>query len=266
MQGIVTTTDRSLVRIHTYTAPESGWVVNSHIIELPTQLLLVDAQYTLSNARAVAAHAAALGKPLTRVYITHCHPDHFLGAEVFNAPRFASEAVKAAIEAVGDQVAEKEHSRLGNAVARRVIRLDHAVEAGIETIDGVIFEFRLLRNAESEDALTLALPEEDVIITQDLLSNRVHLFLGEQRFDGWAAALEEYEKLPYRSVLGGHGLPAGKELYNETLSYLAVAESVLARCGDGEDFKMQLIRRFPDYDGIVLLDRQERFLFDDSGA
>jgi glyoxylase-like metal-dependent hydrolase (beta-lactamase superfamily II) len=255
-----------MLKVHTYTAPESGWVVNSHIIELPTQLLLVDAQFTLANARAVAGYAATLGKPISRLYITHCHPDHILGAQVFDVPRFALEGVKARIAAMGDRVAEEEHARLGNAVPARATIPDRLVAPGTEIIDGVQFEFRSLKNAESEDALTLALPEEDIIITQDLLSNRVHLFLGEQRFDGWAAALEEHEKLPYRTVLAGHGLPGGKELYNATLSYLASAESTLASAVNGEDLKLRLIRKFPDYEGIVILDRQSAVLFDSPEA
>jgi glyoxylase-like metal-dependent hydrolase (beta-lactamase superfamily II) len=255
-----------MLKVHTYTAPESGWVVNSHIIELPTQLLLVDAQYTLANARAVADHAATLGKPITRLYITHCHPDHILGAQVFAAPCFALESVKAGIAATGDRVAKEEHARLGNAVPARATVPDRVVVPGTEIIDGVQLEFRALKNTESEHALTVTLPEEDIIITQDLLSNRVHLFLGEQRFDGWAAALEEHEKLPYRTVLAGHGLPGGKELYNATLSYLAAAESALESAENGEDLKLRLIRMFPDYNGIVILDRQKAVLFAPSQA
>ena len=43
--------------IHTFTGPEDGWLVNSHIIELPSQLFVIDAQYTLPFAREVAGYA-----------------------------------------------------------------------------------------------------------------------------------------------------------------------------------------------------------------
>lgn len=46
-QGIMTVTNRSTATLHTYTAPESGWLVTSHMIDLPTQLLVVDAHYAL---------------------------------------------------------------------------------------------------------------------------------------------------------------------------------------------------------------------------
>jgi glyoxylase-like metal-dependent hydrolase (beta-lactamase superfamily II) len=61
--------------IHTFTAPERGWQVNSHIVELPSQLLVVDSQYLLPYAREVVAYTEQLKKPISRVYITHYHPD-----------------------------------------------------------------------------------------------------------------------------------------------------------------------------------------------
>ena len=37
MHGTINTTTDGVLRIHTYTAPDDGWEVNSHIIELATQ-------------------------------------------------------------------------------------------------------------------------------------------------------------------------------------------------------------------------------------
>jgi glyoxylase-like metal-dependent hydrolase (beta-lactamase superfamily II) len=82
-------THTAVAPIHTFIAPEEGWLVTSHIIELPSQLFVVDAQYALPYARAVARYAEELKKPLTRLYVTHYHPDHLLGAAVFKAPMVA---------------------------------------------------------------------------------------------------------------------------------------------------------------------------------
>jgi hypothetical protein len=53
MPGTWTVTGSSSSPVHTFTAPEDGWLVTSHIIELPSQLLVVDAQYTLPYAHEV---------------------------------------------------------------------------------------------------------------------------------------------------------------------------------------------------------------------
>jgi len=119
MPGTWTVTLDGFLPIHTCTAPEDGWCVTSHIIELPSQLLVVDAQYTLRHAREVARYATTLHKPLTRLYVTHYHPDHLLGAAAFDAPLFALESVTDKISVAGDRVAREEHEKAGDNVPIR---------------------------------------------------------------------------------------------------------------------------------------------------
>src|SRR5260221_4829319 len=57
--------------------------VNSIIIEGAHEVMLVDAQLTKTNAERVLQEIKATNKPLSIVYITHEHADHFLGLEVF---------------------------------------------------------------------------------------------------------------------------------------------------------------------------------------
>ena len=46
MQGHVTVTPAGAATIHTYTAPETGWRANSHVIELASQVVLLDPPLT----------------------------------------------------------------------------------------------------------------------------------------------------------------------------------------------------------------------------
>src|SRR5262249_27635205 len=163
MQGIWTITSGS-VPIHTYTAPEDGWLVTSHIVELPSQLLVVDAQYALPFAREIVRHAAGLGKPITRLYVTHYHPDHLLGAAVFEAPLFTLTSVAEKICKAGDRVAREEHEKGGDDIPTTARQPNRRIDEGEEIIDGVRVEHRLLRTAETEDALIMALPDAGAII------------------------------------------------------------------------------------------------------
>lgn len=260
MPGIWTVTSE-VVPIHTFMAPEDGWLVTSHIIELPSQLFVVDAQYTLPFAREVTHYAAGLGKPLRRLYVTHYHPDHLLGATAFNAPLFTLTSVASQVEAAGDRVAREEHEKLGDDIPLVARRPDVLVSEGEEIIDGVRIEHRRLCGAETEDALVIALPETKTVIVQDLVYNRSHLFLGERRFDGWRAALRDYRTLPYNRVLPGHGLPGDKALYDEMVDYLDLAEDTLATSTTAPQFRQRMISRYPDYGCLKVLDHQLRFLF-----
>jgi glyoxylase-like metal-dependent hydrolase (beta-lactamase superfamily II) len=62
-------------------------------VELPAELFLVDPEYTLPLAREVVRYASQLKKPITRLYVTHYHPGHLLGAATFGAPLLALDSV-----------------------------------------------------------------------------------------------------------------------------------------------------------------------------
>jgi glyoxylase-like metal-dependent hydrolase (beta-lactamase superfamily II) len=261
MTGTITLSRRDELRVHTYTAPEDGWCVNSHILELAGQLLVIDAQYTLPYAREVLSYAQMLGKPISRLYISHYHPDHLLGAVVFKAPIYALAEVKAKIEAVGDRVASEEHEKRGDIIPAKAERPSQIVAPGIETIDGVRIQFIRLQHAETENALMLGLPDHGILITQDLVYHGVHVFVGEKAFASWACALQEFQKLSYERILPGHGAPGGPELYDGMLHYLSVVRDEYAKAKDAADLKRRLVAAFPEYGGQLMVDHEMRFLF-----
>jgi glyoxylase-like metal-dependent hydrolase (beta-lactamase superfamily II) len=261
MFGEITVTRSSDLCVHTYTAPEDGWCVNSHIVETPAQLIVIDAQYRLDYAREVVSYATELGKPIARLYVTHFHPDHILGAAAFASRIYALAVVAAKIAAVGDRVAAEEHEKHGDVIPTRAERPNYIVEPSTELIDGVRFEFFRLEHAETENALMVGLPDHGVLITQDLIYNQVHVFVGERAFDSWATALQDSQALDYDTLLPGHGAPGGPDLYCGMLKYLATARDALARANNGPELKACLIAAYPNHRGRVLLDHQMRFLF-----
>jgi hypothetical protein len=83
---------------------------------------------------------------------------------------------------------------------------------GTEIIDGIPFVFQAVAGGEAADALLVKLPEQGVLVAQDLVYHDVHLYLGNNDIAGWqqvVAALAA--ESGYDTVLVGHGLPAGPE-------------------------------------------------------
>lgn len=264
MGGIMTRTGSGPVTIHTYTAPEKGWLVNSHLIELPHEIIIFDTQLTAEYAREVLEVAASLGKKITRVYISHAHPDHFAGASLIDAPTYALASVKSLIDGTGDLRIERGyrftpgHDDAEPVKARPV---DHTVEPGEEVIDGARFSFLPVAQAETTEQLAIGLPEAGILMAQDVLYNHVHLFLGEGAFGDWEAALDALERLPFDVLLPGHGLPGDRALYDSARDYLAVAAGALAAAAGPEDLNRRLEAAFPRYGWRAMQGLQNFYLF-----
>src|SRR6202161_2293856 len=69
--------------IKVFTSSDDQFWANSVIIEGTHEVMLVDAQLTKTNAERVLQEIKETKKPLSTIYITHEHADHFLGLEVF---------------------------------------------------------------------------------------------------------------------------------------------------------------------------------------
>ncbi|MFD0309394.1 hypothetical protein [Streptomyces sp. NPDC127119] len=65
MHGKVTITDAGQVRIHNYASPGDGLLVNTQLIETPSRIIAVDAQFVLAYADEAVAYAKTLGNPST---------------------------------------------------------------------------------------------------------------------------------------------------------------------------------------------------------
>jgi metal-dependent hydrolase (beta-lactamase superfamily II) len=63
------------------TSSDDQFWTNSIIIEGTHEVMLVDAQLTKTNAEKVMQEIKETKKPLSIIYITHEHADHFLGLE-----------------------------------------------------------------------------------------------------------------------------------------------------------------------------------------
>ncbi|MGY4745642.1 MBL fold metallo-hydrolase [Streptomyces sp. ATMOS53] len=255
MHGTVTVVDKGAVRVHSYMAPDDSLNVTTQLIETPARVIAVDAQYALGYADEVVAYAQGLGKPIDRLVITHAHPDHFHGAARFGAPVHALPAVRDQIAAQGDG-----QDPAGTIIPVADVTPTVEITPGTEVIDGVPFVFEAVSGGEAADELVIKLPEQNVLIAQDLVYHDTHLFLGNNDIDGWQRAVDTLAAdTSYDTILAGHGLPAGPEVYAGLRRYLADARDLLG--DDGEAYKKAILQRYPSYRGPFLIDIGNQYLF-----
>jgi glyoxylase-like metal-dependent hydrolase (beta-lactamase superfamily II) len=261
MEGTVTRTSGAQLTVHTYTSPESGLAATTHILEFETQLVVIDAQYALPFATEAADYARSLGKPVTRLYISHSHPDHWFGSEVFDTEVFALGRVREEIAQGGPAMVEQNRRIAGEIVPDHVPAVSRILTPGEEIIDGVRVVALEFRSTESETMLAVFLPDERILVAQDLAYNGMHLFIAEGHLAQWREAVNSLIKLDPAVVLPGHGLPGDAEVLEFTAAYLEAASPLLAAATDGDGLAASLIEAFPEAGGRGLLDIQNGYLF-----
>src|ERR1700752_3392824 len=114
------------VSIKVFTSQDDQFWTNSVMIEGVHEVMLVDAQLTKTNAERVLQAIRETHKPLSLIYITHEHADHFLGLEVFReafpgARIIATSAVVGRILKVYQEKIDKWKQLLGSRAATHVV-------------------------------------------------------------------------------------------------------------------------------------------------
>jgi glyoxylase-like metal-dependent hydrolase (beta-lactamase superfamily II) len=256
MQGHITIVPTAVGNIHTYTAPEMGARVTTHIIETESGLLLVDGQFLSPFGAEAAAYAASLGKPIDRVILTHDHPDHWYGAEHFDAPLVATATTAALVEeAVSSGAAEANGANFGDAGPSAFRTAEAAITLGTDTILGVNIEFSAYENAEAVENLVMLLPDAKVAILQDMMYNGVYFFPGVDR-QNWIAGLDDIRtKLladGYETVLVGHGVPTTVGVLDNGIEFLTFLDEQFNTAETGDAILQAVLERYPSYQGLPL--------------
>jgi glyoxylase-like metal-dependent hydrolase (beta-lactamase superfamily II) len=241
---------RTGATVHTYVAPPDGLFVTSHLVETEHELTVIDAQFRPEHAAEVKAYADSLSKPIARMIVTHAHPDHFVGAKTFgDIPIHAAAEARDFIAQAGPAVIEHYGFKTGVAVPT------HLLVEGSQTLDGLTFEFRVMKNAEATENVVVLLPELGVLVGQDIVYNGTHLYLDRRTCEGWRLALAELRRLRgYDLVLAGHGEPATPAVYDEVEGYLDVAERVFRDATSAQQVRDAMVRAYPNATGVTLLD------------
>jgi ribonuclease BN (tRNA processing enzyme) len=244
------------VKVHTYMSPTAMFANTSHIIELKNELIIVDGQFFAPYALELKKFTDSIGKPVTRFYISHDHPDHFIGfGDAFpDVKVYALAETKTSIEQTGQGVLEQRQAQFGPLIATKLNKPSVIQQPGEETIGNVKFIFEKSLNNESTVSLVIKLPELGVYIAQDIVYNKIHLFI-EGDTKGWETDLNKIIKeKTYKTILAGHGKEGGEKLLKENLTYLAFVNETITKSKNKEEFKAAIIKKYPEYGGEQLVD------------
>jgi glyoxylase-like metal-dependent hydrolase (beta-lactamase superfamily II) len=252
--------------IKVFTSSDDQFWTNSVMIEGEHEVMLVDAQLTKTNAERVLEEIKKTKKPLSIVYITHEHADHFLGLEVFKEAYpgvriIATSAVVDRINIVYQEKIDKWKKILGTGAT------SHAI--AIEKVDGNFIEFEsskieVLKNVQgdTDENTMLWIPGQRILIAGDVLFNDMHVYTAETDCKArgkWLNSLQKIRELKPSVVIPGHskvGAPLdASTAVDLTEKYLLVFEEELKKAKDPDSFINTMKQRFPSAGLLLAIER-----------
>jgi glyoxylase-like metal-dependent hydrolase (beta-lactamase superfamily II) len=265
------------LEILVYTSPEEhmGLGVNSTLVMGEREAVLVDAQFTLSNAHRLTAEILESGRELTHIYITHLHPDHFMGlpvlkeafpaARVVSLPGIAKDVNEAAdfkIEYWGKQV-------LGRNGAKSKVIVE-PLQQPVLMLEGRRLEIVGPYQGDAANSSGVWIPSIRTLIASDLLFNEAHVWMADGKTpalrNAWLEALDELEALDPLVVVPGHA-PSADYLSPDAIAftrdYIEAFLDALGESDNSDDLVATMLEKYPNAGLRFALEYSARILRDD---
>ena len=236
---------------------EKGFEVASVIVMGKKNAVLIDAQWTLSNAYRVIAEIAETGKHLETIYVSHAHPDHYFGLGVV-AEAFPSAKI-VALASVAKTINSQFFGKLDHwetvigptNVCRKTVPIEPLSQNYIE-LEGEKIEVIPEIIGDLKFNSVVWIPSIRTLYGSDVLFNQAHPFTcevtAEERAQ-WIRDIGELEKLGAQVVIPGHqkpGMPFDYSSYDFTKAYLVATEEEIARTDSEGSFFYAMVQRFPE--------------------
>jgi len=252
--------------IKVFTSRDDQFWTNSVVIEGTHEVMLVDAQLTKTNAERVLQEIKETKKPLSIIYITHEHADHFLGLEVFREayPKVrivANSAVVDRINKVYQEKLDKWKQLLGAAATSHVVAIEK-FDGNFIKFESSQIEVRKNVQGDTDQNTMLWIPEQRILVAGDVLFNDMHVYTAETDTDArgkWLNSLNKIRELKPAVVIPGHskvGAPLdASTAIDFTENYLLVFEEKLKKAKDPETLINAMKEKFPSADLLLAIER-----------
>ena len=244
-------------------------ISNSHIIETKNELRMIDAQFNFKLAKALKKYIDTLGKPLVQIILSHNHPDHWYGTEIFATTTAiaTSKNVMNDLKTGGMRYikAMQKNPKMKDNIPGKVIVPSIEIALGKQNWDGLEVIVEEYPDQEAHHSLLIKIPAYGIMIGQDLFYNKMFLVASERgRNNNWRNILARFkasEAKTYKTLLVGHGKNGGPSILDQDIEYLDALEATLKKGLSKEETTKEMIAKFPEKGGKGMLGISMRNLF-----
>lgn len=242
--------------VEVITGSPEGFLVTSTLVTGERDAVLIDAQFTLADGKAVAERVKASGKSLTTVYVSHSHPDHYFGfgpiKEAFpDAKLVALPATVAGIEKTWEAKVKQWKPLYGEAITDKPVVPEPLAGNTLE-LEGEKLEIVGGLQGDAAENTYVWIPALGTVVAGDIVYDEVFPWTAEtspEERGAWSATLDKIGALEPKAVVPGHQKAEQKQdpaNLKFTQGYLKDYDEALASSKKPEELQAKVKEKYPN--------------------
>jgi glyoxylase-like metal-dependent hydrolase (beta-lactamase superfamily II) len=242
------------IKVHTGHGA-SGYDVNSTMISGEKDMILIDAQFSLSEAHRLAAEILESKKNLTTIYVTHPHPDHFFGLAVLKQAFPNARVVALPATANAEKRAWPARQKFwvatyGNNIPGPDPVEIEPLETPFLTLEGEQFPITgPVQGGDGPGNSFVYIPSLKAVVTGDIVFDHVYFGVPRDKArEDWSKTIDQITALNPAIIVPGHEGPgATRDMRSIQFmkKYIADWDADVASSKDAEEMKAKVLAHYP---------------------
>jgi glyoxylase-like metal-dependent hydrolase (beta-lactamase superfamily II) len=234
---------------------QTGYDVNSTLISGQKDMIVIDPQFSLSEAHKLAAKILESKKNLTTIYVTHPHPDHLFGLAVLKQafPEAKILALPATVAAAKTGWPARQKFWLatyGNNIPGPDPVLPEELTVPYLTLEGEQLPVTgPIAGSDGAGNSYVFVPSLKAVITGDIVFDHVYFGVPRDKArEDWAKTIDQILALKPEIIVPGHEGP-GATRNVATIAfmkkYIADWDANVKKSANAEDMKKNVLKQYP---------------------
>jgi glyoxylase-like metal-dependent hydrolase (beta-lactamase superfamily II) len=232
----------------------NGYDVNSTMVWGERDMLVIDPQFTLSEAHRLAAEILESKKNLTLIYCTHPHPDHLFGLAVLKQafPQARIVALPATVNAAKTAWPARQKfwfATYGNNIPGPDPVLPEELSSPALMLEGEQFSITGGVQGDGPGNSFVYIPSLKAVVAGDTVFDRVYFGVPRDKArEDWMKTLDQIAALKPAILIPGHEGPGAKHdlsAIDFMKKYIADWDANVAASKDATEMRARVLKQYP---------------------
>jgi glyoxylase-like metal-dependent hydrolase (beta-lactamase superfamily II) len=232
-----------------------GYDVNSTMISGQKDMIVIDPQFSLSEAHKLAAEILESKKNLTTIYITHPHPDHLFGLAVLKQAFPEAKIVALPATVAGAKTGWPARQKFwlptyGNNIPGPDPVLPEELTVPYLTLEGEQFPVTgPVPGSDGAGNSFVYIPSLKAVITGDIVFDHVYFGVTRDKArEDWNKTIDQILALQPEIIVPGHegpGATRNRASIEYMKKYMADWDANFKKSKDAEEMRANVLKQYP---------------------